>query len=781
MKQRIRGGMPAALILAGGKGKRLLPLTEHCPKPLLPVGGRPLLLQILEDLAEAGVHQCIVTAGYGAEQIRQAVERFGREEPALFGMDLRVIAEERPRGSAGCLSGIGDLLRGDRFFVVCGDVYGKRDYAGMAKSHLERGAFATLFLTRISHPEEYGLVELGQDGRILSFLEKPTWSQTTTDLANGGIYLFEREVLNCIPNDIPSDFGKDIFPALLSQGRALYGFLDGGYWHDVGDRRAYLACNLRESGGKSVIGQGCIVKGRVERSVLLEGVVVEQGSYISQSVIGRGCIVGKGCILEEDCVLGDGCVLGEGCHLERGTVLEGDTRLEAGRRIKEGSFAGRLQFEENELLLKEGCPEDFFIRLGYALAGAAGGPLLLMHGGRDDDQAVCAALLRGACLAGGTPAAAGEGFYAYCGGLTAFYGFSLGALCTRGQDGGGRICLFDRAGLPANGRLIRRIRDCFSSAVICGRVGRVKDYEADGRTLYKRALTCLSGIGEIAPFSVGMEVGSLSSRLLSSLLEELGHTVLPYGKGAINLYLSPDGRRCSAMEKGQDREIWADFWHICAILLYDRVGRGGQVYALPRRAPEALFSLAEGGGSSPLGYALQSAAALGGEERRAVLLQREPLDGSLAALLLLETLGRRKTDLGTLLREVERACPFGISERTLDCAPEEKLPLLLSLGASPAGEGVRKRMKGGAVRVRACGGRGLSLMAEAASESDAATLLEEVRRKLLEQQKRMLHSSDRKEKAVSLNSTPKSGYPSDNEAGGLSDEKQDEHERKKGI
>ena len=152
MKQRIRGGMPAALILAGGKGKRLLPLTEHCPKPLLPVGGRPLLLQILEDLAEAGVHQCIVTAGYGAEQIRQAVERFGREEPALFGMDLRVIAEERPRGSAGCLSGIGDLLRGDRFFVVCGDVYGKRDYAGLAKSHLERGAFATLFLTRISHP-----------------------------------------------------------------------------------------------------------------------------------------------------------------------------------------------------------------------------------------------------------------------------------------------------------------------------------------------------------------------------------------------------------------------------------------------------------------------------------------------------------------------------------------------------------------------------------------------------------------------------------------------------
>ena len=211
--------------------------------------------------------------------------------------------------------------------------------------------------------------------------------------------------------------------------------------------------------------------------------------------------------------------------------------------MKNGSFRGGLCFEENELMAEEHCPEEFFIRLGYALAGAAGGELLLMHEKESRTAEVCRALARGACLAGASPAMAGEGFYAYCAGLTAIGGFSAGVLCTKSLAGGERLCFFDRSGLPANGRLIRRIRDAFSGAVICGRVGRAKDCQRTSLALYRRVLCTLSNVDGISTVEVGIEEGSPAADCLSSLLRAKGHTVVPYGRASLNIYVYPDGRR----------------------------------------------------------------------------------------------------------------------------------------------------------------------------------------------------------------------------------------------
>ncbi len=737
------GQMPLAVILAGGKGKRLLPLTEHCPKPLLPVGGEPLLFQIVEDLYGAGVRHFVITAGYGAEQIKRAVYEYGLKRPQ---MTLEVIAEDRPLGSAGCLLGIKELSC-DRFFVVCGDAYGKRDYGGMLANHLKKGAFASLFLTRVTSPVEYGLVTVCGQGRITSFLEKPTWSQATTDLANGGVYLLEREVLSFIPQGRSSDFGSDLFPTLLASGKPLYGYQDGGYWQDIGDRAAYLACNMQASGGKSVIGKGCDVKGEVRGSVLLDGVTVEADCVISESVIGRDCRIGRGTVIKEGCVLGDGCVIGEGCRLHGGAVLWGGTVLEAGRSLSGGSQAKTLHFEEHELLLTDGADDDFFMRLGYAFAVAAGDALLFMHDGSGEAEQICTALGRGARLRGVSPAMAATGFYSYCAGLTVAGGFSASLLvaCPRGRER--RILFFDRAGLPAGGRLIRRIRDGFSGEVICGRVGRERWIQKEGEARYKKLLCSLSGFEGAASFTVGVERGTPARELFASILKERGTALLPYGQGEVNLSLSPDGRRCRAEqrrsvfrkeEEGEAPTAFADFWHLCAIALLDRLKKGKRVSALPDRIPEALFVLAQKWGQYPVRYPLQGAVTVDKAVSEALASERETLDGCLTALTLLAVMEQRRVDLKRLLREIGELCPFEVYERELDCAPEEKLSLLLSVGAEPAGEGLRSVFDSGRVRICARGGRGLSLMAEAASESDAVKILEEMRRALLEK-RRELH------------------------------------------
>lgn len=741
--------MPAALILAGGKGRRLMPLTEHCPKPLLPVAGVPLLFLILQDLRKQGITRIGVLACYGEEQLRKALEE---ERSALSGLELRVIGEERPMGSAGCLWGAQEMT-GERFFVVCGDVYGKRDYRGMLSFHLEKGAFASLFLTKVSRPVEYGLVRTAVDGRIDSFLEKPTWSQTSTDLANGGVYLFEKEVLSFISRHRPSDFGKDVFPALLAAGKPLYGFQDGGYWQDVGDRRAYLSCNLHASGGKTVVGRDCILLGRAERSVLFDGVRVEENCLIEGSVLGRGCVIGRGSVVKEGCVLGDGCVLQEGCILEEGTVLQGGSLLSAGSHLKRSGGVDGLHFEEDALYIDGDVPEEGLIRLGYA--SAAGGSLLLMHDQSAEGKRACRALWRGAGLAGCSPCRAGEGFYAFCGGLTAVGGFSCGIFAERDPRGGCRLRFLDRAGLPANALLVRKIRDRLAGAVICGRVGKKRDFEETGRAIY-RSYLLLCGEKDRLSFTLGLEGTGGSFAFLSDLLLQRGCTLVPYGKGELNLYLSPDGRRCSAMQRvgGSEagREIHADFWHLLSVVLRWRKSEGEELTALPDRAPDALFALAREGQGRLLHYPLCGAVPVDEEVLAVLKRRREALDGLLLLLSLLTFLKRTGMDLEQALSYARGAHPFAVVERGMDCAPEEKLPLLLFLQGDPAGEGVRQVRAQGSVRVRARGGRGLFLMAEAASESDARSLLEDLRRTLLEQ-KRKLREGGLKEETEGASAT----------------------------
>lgn len=710
--------MPTAFILAGGKGMRLRPLTENCPKPLLPVGGRAVIQTILEDLYVQGVRRAVLLTGYKGEQIETVLkDRFSD-------MELIFIKEERPLGSAGCLLAA-RAFAGERFFVVCADACGNRDYRGILNFHLEKGGIGSIFLAGVEDPVEYGLVRLGRDGRIERFLEKPVWSQTFTDLANTGIYLFEKEIFDFIPQGQASDFGKDIFPKILAAGRALYGYEDGGFWMDMGSLDAYLACNLWANGEKSVIGKNCAVdrSAEISLSVLMDGCSIGKNCVLNKAVVGRDVVIEEGCILEEGCVVGDHSHLEKGCCLKKGRVVETGTRIKSGVLNCDHVSSIAPFFEESDLVLQQCFDRDFYIRLGYAFAKGAKGRIAVMHDGKEETKALAEALCKGGCLVGDGAADLGKGFYTMASACALYGNFSLTALVTKEKTENLRIALFDMQGLPLNGGTVRKIRDAFQSPLLCGRVGKVLLKEGWARTLYTGLL--LEGIPSLVGLTVGMDKGTPASDLTSELLQRTGARVVPFQQGRINLYVSPDGRRCALSD---DTGRKADFWHMAAIVLSDRLRRGARLKALPDRAPEVLFHLAEKHCARPLSFSLCSAEAVGSEGKDTVLRWHFLFDGCMLACCCLALVAREGVTLAHLMGLLPS---FALEESGIDCGEKEKVALLLKLGGVPSAEGVKVFENRGTIHAVARGGRGLWLMAEAAKEEDVGALLRTAREKLL--------------------------------------------------
>ncbi len=226
-----------AIIMAGGEGERLRPLTCDMPKPMAPVMGRPVMEYALALLKTHGVTRAAVTLKYLPDAIRS---HFG--DGRDFGVELTYFTEETPLGTAGGVAQARDYLR-ETFLVLSGDGLTDCDLTAALRSHVASGAEATMVLTRVEDPREYGLVERDGSGRVTRFVEKPQWSQVRGDAANAGIYILEPGVLDRIPKGTFCDFGRDVFPAMLREGRPIHTFLWEGYWCDIGDLDAYRRAN----------------------------------------------------------------------------------------------------------------------------------------------------------------------------------------------------------------------------------------------------------------------------------------------------------------------------------------------------------------------------------------------------------------------------------------------------------------------------------------------------------------------------------------------------------
>ncbi len=281
-----------ALILAGGEGTRLRPLTYTVAKPVLPLVGRPHIGYVIDWLARHGVDDVIVSCGHLAEGMRNILSALD------LGVQIRFAEEPDARGTAGAIRFADDMLA-DRFFVLNGDVLCDLDLTAQISQHERTGARATIALYPVTDPTGYGLVHRHDDGEITEFLEKPEPDQVDTDEINAGAYLLERSVLDEIPPDQNVSIEREVFPKLIGNG--LYGIRQEGYWIDIGTPERFLEANWD------------ILEGRVETI---------HGRFEEPKMVGEGCRLSEGAELREPCVVGDGSRIGDGAMIERSVLLD---------------------------------------------------------------------------------------------------------------------------------------------------------------------------------------------------------------------------------------------------------------------------------------------------------------------------------------------------------------------------------------------------------------------------------------------------------------------------
>jgi len=705
-----------AVIMAGGKGTRLYPLTSHLPKPLLPIDNLPCITHILRLLHTHHITEAAVTTGYLADKLEKAL---GNQAE---GVSLTYFREDTPLGTAGGVAQTRDFIGNEDFIVISGDALCETDLTAAIEARRRTDALALLVLTRVPDPGEFGVVLLDRDGAITGFSEKPSLSGTFSDTVNTGIYLFSPAIFSHIPEGL-CDFGRDLFPALLRKGERLYGHIDTHYWCDIGDHTSYRLANLRLSDGEnvvgphsivpdygmigSVIGQHCRIAdgARVEDAILCDHVTVESEVYIGAgSVIGRGCKIGEGAVLSD------------------GTLLEPDTVVPAGAWLRAGG-GGSDKAVVQSFLSEQGilCPlaemtASLAVRIGSALTEACGrGKIGLMHDGTAEGGRIAAALLRGIRASGGEATVMGQGFEAMASYAATALSLSL-SLFIRAENRRLSIALFDRHGLYPTRDIERKFLSCLGhDNEPYGEPPKASVEQEVEESLYLPMLLAKRCALDGFPIAVVRE--NPASCLLTRALLAMGGRV---GNGGLRLSLSDDGHLLSAEQDG----FTVDDWHVKALLLRylirDRV-------ALPVTTPEAVLDLCRGRcllyTHCPTGEAEDPARALAA--RRPELIHGAAAALELAGLLAVS---------GRSLKQLCRGLPaFACRSAELTSGAEGRFGILPSVG-SPAGDGVVATYAHGNVRVIPSR-RGFRLMSEAASgeyAEEILTLSEKEIKRLLE-------------------------------------------------
>ncbi len=343
-----------AVILIGGMGTRLRPLTCQTPKPLLPIVNRPFLEYQLDLLKKHGIRDVMLCVAYLPDAFR---EHFG--DGKKWGMKIRYVHEKEPLGTGGAIRNAAGFIDAP-VFILNGDILTDIDLTAMARMHKTNKSGVTIALTRVKDPSMYGLVETGKKGRIIRFLEKPSPDEISCNTINAGIYLFDPEVLDFIPEGINYSVERGLFPELLSRNYPLYGYTYDRYWLDIGTIEKYMQAHFdilqsrvmdtlpgkcienciwagkrfRKSdeatvkgtlvcgdnvridanaqllgtvslGNNVSVGRGCIIA----NSVILDGTAVEEGARIDNALLGRDCVIGSYASISPHRALGDGTII----------------------------------------------------------------------------------------------------------------------------------------------------------------------------------------------------------------------------------------------------------------------------------------------------------------------------------------------------------------------------------------------------------------------------------------------------------------------------------------
>ncbi|MGH9009539.1 MAG: sugar phosphate nucleotidyltransferase, partial [Acidimicrobiia bacterium] len=365
-----------AVVMAGGEGTRLRPLTSNQPKPMMPMANRPLMEHVVRRLALHGFDDIVVTVAFLASHIRNY---FG--DGSELGVSMRYATEETPLGTAGSVRNAAAELD-DTFMVISGDVLSDIDLDAVIKAHRSSGALATIALRRVENPVDFGIVITNADGWVERFLEKPTWGEVFSDTINTGIYVLEPQILDLIPEHESVDFSEMVFPAALQRGMAIQGLVVDGYWEDVGTIDAYHRAHrdvldervaveipgfrlgdgiwlgegadvdpAAEITGPVIIGDNCRIEAGArigEYTVLGSNVVVKHDAALSRTIIHdhvyigpaatlRGCIVGRSADLRRGARAEEGVVLGEESFVGDGAVITQGVKVYPYKTVESGA------------------------------------------------------------------------------------------------------------------------------------------------------------------------------------------------------------------------------------------------------------------------------------------------------------------------------------------------------------------------------------------------------------------------------------------------------------
>ncbi len=373
------------VLLAGGEGTRLRPITADLPKPLIPVDGVPAICRILDILAALGARRAVITVRYCADAI---IDSLGTE---YKGIRLFYSNEtDAPRGTAGGVRDAWNTYAGKSdtdALIISGDAVFTCDLAAFYDFHKRMSADASLLCVSVPEPGAFGIVNTDSSGRITAFSEKPCAAETLSDTVNTGIYCLTRAFLEHIPGDGTPDFGQDIFPQALDRCDALYAYESDGYWCDIGSFSAYLACSLDISAGRidgvitprmhpqlpphisdCSVGRECFLPSTasVRGSILFDHVVLGQGASVSGSILCEGVHIGNRTVIEPGCVIGRGSHIGGNLHLPRGTRLEPGSILlnspQSPHGIRSDVYAVRDAFDGGAML------SPYLSDIGYTLS-----------------------------------------------------------------------------------------------------------------------------------------------------------------------------------------------------------------------------------------------------------------------------------------------------------------------------------------------------------------------------------------------------------------------------
>ena len=326
-----------AIILAGGKGTRLAPLTEDTPKPLLKIMGKTVLETVFDRLNDCGIKKATVTTMYLPWQIENLGNKHGN-------LTVNYVREQTPLGTAGAVKNAYDG-HCDTVLVMSGDGLCDFDLKAAIDFHFEKNADVTIVTYNTENPLEYGVVLYGSDGRISRFAEKPPWAQVVSGTVNTGIYIINKNILDRIPENTEFDFSKQLFPLLLAQKYALYAFEAKGNWHDIGNLDSYFSANCSALDGKI---SGLSNNGMTEKELADKHIEVELPVFVS-----RGAVVGQNVKLGAYTVIGDGAVISDGCDIACSVISDG-VELGLGCGIY-GTLIGRNTKLGENCVTSEGC------------------------------------------------------------------------------------------------------------------------------------------------------------------------------------------------------------------------------------------------------------------------------------------------------------------------------------------------------------------------------------------------------------------------------------------